>query len=157
MANAKGKGHYCDVFGLGGSGLVLSVALIMGSGLSAGCQEKRCDRKHGQATEAHSGPNIEGAYVANRNPQDVVLIKRLSQQYYRVERAGWWVGVGIFDGKSYYGVFRYHDDRGRWAGVYGTHQAQVQPDGSFTVVGKNTIKARGTFNGVWIRKGQSSQ
>jgi hypothetical protein len=137
----------------------ISVALlfVMASGIHAGCRPKKCDCKHAASPEPVSGPDIEGMYVVNGNPKDKVVIKRLSKNRYRLTTPGWWEGVGIFDGKMYYGVYRYHDDRGQWAGVWGTHHARFMPDGSFVVQGKNTIKRTGEFESVWTRASRSKK
>ncbi len=87
-------------------------------------------------TRAAQDP-IAGRYAINGVRTDLVLIRRLDRNRYSVENPGNWSGVGIFDGKVYWGVFRYPDDTRHTSLVraVGIHRAELQKDGSFKVHG----------------------
>jgi len=80
---------------------------------------------------------IVGRYAINGVRSDLVVIRHLDDHRYAVENPGNWSGVGIFDGKTYWGVFRYPDDtkHGSLMRAVGVHRAERQKDGSFKVHG----------------------
>ena len=80
---------------------------------------------------------IAGRYAINGIHSDVVVIRRLEGNRYAVENPGNWEGVGVFEGRTYYGVFRYPErtNHGSLARVVGIHRAELQRDGSFKVHG----------------------
>lgn len=109
------------------------------------------------ATATHVGPveatdKIAGRYAINGSPTDVVIITAIARGQYRIENPGFWMGVGLFDGKVYWGVFAYPSDtrHGSLAGVRGVQRAELQPDGSFKVHGSFAPGAS-EFDVVWTR------
>lgn len=80
---------------------------------------------------------IAGRYAINGVNTDLVVIRRLEGNRYAVENPGNWEGVGVFDGRIYYGVFRYPErtQHGSLAKVVGIHRAERQRNGSFKVHG----------------------
>jgi hypothetical protein len=80
---------------------------------------------------------LAGRYAINGVQTDLVVIRKLDDHRYAVENPGNWTGVGIFDGKTYWGVFRYPDDsrHGSLTRAVGIHRAERQRDGSFKVFG----------------------
>ncbi len=95
---------------------------------------------------------IAGRYAINGSPTDVVIITAIARRQYRIENPGFWMGVGLFDGKVYWGVFTYPSDtrHGSLAGVRGVQRAELQPDGSFKVHGSFAPGAS-EFDVVWTR------
>jgi hypothetical protein len=95
---------------------------------------------------------IAGRYAINGSPTDVVVITAIAHGQYRIENPGFWMGVGMFDGKVYWGVFAYPSDtrHGSLAGVRGVQRAELQPDGSFKVHGSFAPGAS-EFDVVWTR------
>ena len=93
---------------------------------------------------------IAGRYAINGSPTDVVVITAIAHHQYRIENPGFWMGVGMFDGKVYWGVFAYPSDtrHGSLAGVRGVQRAELQPDGSFKVHGSFAPGAS-EFDVVW--------
>jgi protein TonB len=93
---------------------------------------------------------LEGRYLADGDATKAVTITPLARGVYRVV-AEQWEGVGLFDGTSYWGVFRH----GRppsppgLAGACGTHQVLLGPDGSLAVRGEFTAGRTGSFETVW--------
>jgi hypothetical protein len=98
---------------------------------------------------------IAGRYAINGVRTDVVVIRRLDEHRYAVENAGNWTGVGIFDGKIYWGVFRYPDDtkHGSLTRAVGIHRAERQRDGSFRVHGSfgGDGHSLGEFDVEWTK------
>jgi hypothetical protein len=98
---------------------------------------------------------IAGRYAINGVRTDVVVIRKLDDYRYAVENPGHWTGVGIFDGKIYWGVFRYPDDtrHGSLTRAVGIHRAERQRDGSFRVHGSFSGDGHGLgeFDVEWSR------
>jgi hypothetical protein len=100
---------------------------------------------------------IEGRYAINGARSDLVVIRRLDGDRYAVENPGNWSGVGVFDGRNYYGVFRYPADsrHGSMAKVVGIHRGELQRDRSIKVHGsfgpEEGGPALGQFDVVWDR------
>jgi len=98
---------------------------------------------------------IAGRYAINGNRADVVIISKLADSRYAIENPGNWTGVGIFDGRIYYGVFRYPDDtkHGSLMRAVGVHRAERQKDGSFKVHGNFSGEGQGLgeFDVEWKR------
>jgi hypothetical protein len=88
-------------------------------------------------------------YYANNNAGNPVIVSRLSENRYLLESPNFWVGVGIFDGYTYLGIYRYKDTLESFAGVWGMHRGEIQPDESLNIHGINMIKAEGEFDVVW--------
>jgi hypothetical protein len=99
---------------------------------SGGPRDTRTDTR---TAPAETG--IAGRYAVNGKREDVVVVRHLEGNRYATENPGNWDGVGIFDGKTYYGIFRYPDTsrHGSLARVVGIHRAERQRDGSFKVHG----------------------
>jgi hypothetical protein len=102
---------------------------------------------------ARATAGIAGRYSINDSRTDIVVIRRIEENRYAVENPGNWIGVGIFDGKTYWGVFRYPDDtrHGSLTRAVGIHRAELQKDGSFQVHGSFNTKGEGLgeFEVVW--------
>lgn len=96
-------------------------------------------------------PTLEGRYLADGEATKAFTITPLARGVYHVV-ADQWEGVGLFDGTSYWGVFR----QGRQAsmpglaGASGTHRALLRPDGSLAVRGEFTAGRTGSFETVWM-------
>lgn len=99
---------------------------------------------------------IAGRYAINGVRADLVVIRRLDDHRYAVENPGNWTGVGIFDGKTYWGVFRYPDDtkHGSLMRAVGVHRAERQKDGSFKVHGSFSGGGQGLgeFDVEWKKR-----
>lgn len=100
--------------------------------------------------------SIQGEYRTNgkEDPNEAVVISKLSKTQFRVENPRQWEGVGIFDGEKYCGVFRYKDTMKYepFRGLWGVHEAALRGDGSFEVHGSflSGQLEVGEFDAVWI-------
>lgn len=92
--------------------------------------------------------SIAGTYQANGNPNNLVFVHHIFENQYRLEQFTNWYAVGIFDGETYFGVFRYKDTvpDPRFRGVWGIHKATLRADGSFAVHGTNMINMSGEWD-----------
>ena len=92
--------------------------------------------------------NFVGTYRINEDPNSLVFIYNLFENQYRLESPIHWDAVGIFDGKTYFGVFRYKDTirDTRFKGVWGVHKATWRTDGSIAVHGTNMINRTGEWD-----------
>jgi hypothetical protein len=124
----------------------LALAVLVALSLS-GCAATATRVRPADATD-----KIAGRYAINGSPTDVVIITTIARGQYRIENPGFWMGVGLFDGKVYWGVFAYPSDtrHGSLAGVRGVQRAELQPDGSFKVHGSFAPGAS-EFDVVWTR------
>ena len=69
---------------------------------------------------------IEGKYYAEGNRKYVNIINHVSENIYRIKSQGW-EGVGIVDGRFYYGIYKYSDNPDiAGAGSWGAHRAEVR-------------------------------
>ncbi|MEK7329857.1 MAG: TonB family protein [Candidatus Eisenbacteria bacterium] len=95
-------------------------------------------------------PTLEGRYLADGDATKTITITPLARGVYRVV-ADQWEGVGLFDGTSYWGVFRHGHQASPpgLAGASGTHRARLGPDGSLAVRGEFTAGRTGSFETVW--------
>ncbi|HTM58429.1 MAG TPA: hypothetical protein VL123_08450 [Candidatus Udaeobacter sp.] len=126
--------------------LVLVTAITL-----AGCSLHRGAAGHG-ADLARPAPSIAGRYAVGGSSEHV-LISSLGGDRYRIDSPGFWEGVGIFDGKTYWGVFRYptNSHHASLANVCGLHRAELQGDRSFKVHGSFNSTGFGEFDLVWTR------
>jgi hypothetical protein len=107
------------------------------------------------ATQVHpvdATDSIVGRYAINGSPTDVVIITATAHGEYRAENPGFWNGVGLFDGKVYWGVFAYPKGtrHGSLENVHGVQRAELQPNGSFKVHGTFAPGGSG-FDVTWTR------
>ena len=79
---------------------------------------------------------IEGTYLAEGSRNYVIVISHLSENLHqlRAETASkknvLWEGVGIFDGESYFGVYKYIDNpESEVSGNWGAHRVRVREGG----------------------------
>lgn len=127
--------------------------LLSAAALLAGCMPMTTAT--GGAPAAPAPATIEGRYAINGVRTDLVVIRRLDGNRYSVENPGNWTGVGIFDGKTYYGVFRYPAEtrHGSMARAVGIHRGELQRDRSIKVHGSfgstDDGHALGQFDVVW--------
>jgi TonB family protein len=96
------------------------------------------------------GRHLAGRYLADGDTTKAVTITRLAGDAYRV-LGPQWEGVGFFDGKSYWGIFRSERRAGspESTAVSGTHQGTLRPDGSLGVHGEYTQGRTGSFDSAW--------
>lgn len=134
------------------------LALLCAAGLAllAGCMPLTTEMGGPVPTRSRSAKDpIAGRYAINGVRTDLVVIRKLDTDRYSVVNPGNWVGVGIFDGKTYWGVFRYPDDtrHGSLTRAVGVHRAELQKDGSFKVHGSFNSNGHGLgeFDVVWKR------
>jgi hypothetical protein len=113
----------------------------------AGCAATATQVRPVDATD-----RIAGRYAINGSPTDVVIITALAHGEYRTENPGFWKGVGLFDGKIYWGVFQYPPGtrHGSMQNVRGVQRAELQPDGSFKVHG-TFAPGSSDFDVTWTR------
>ena len=127
--------------------LALAGALVL-----SGCAHVAKSGNGGGAS--HSSPRvlIAGLYSVGGSGEHV-RITALGGDRYRADSPGLWEGVGIFDGHTYWGVFRYPNTshHASLANVCGLHRAEVQPDRSFKVHGSFNSSGFGEFDIVWNR------
>jgi TonB family protein len=99
-------------------------------------------------------PRFDGRYIADADAKNAVAITRLAGDAYHVIGAQW-EGVGFFDGRSYWGVFRSERKAGAPEStvVSGTHHGTLRPDGFLGVHGEYTHGRAGTFDIVWSPAG----
>jgi hypothetical protein len=96
--------------------------------------------------------SIAGLYGIGTSAERV-RITALGGDRYRVDSPGFWEGVGIFDGHTYWGVFRYpaNSRTAALGNVCGLHRAELQPDRSFKVHGSFNSQGFGEFDVIWNR------
>lgn len=107
----------------------------------------------GDTAGAPAPSDFEGTWLVDGRPGARIEVSRITGDTYRVERPGEWSGVGLYDGETYLGVFRYPAnsvDR-RAAGKGGTHLAQRLGGGGFVVRGEFTLHAKTVFFNRWVR------
>lgn len=127
--------------------LALIVALV-----ASGCAHVAASGNGGSASRSSTRVLIAGLYSVG-NSGEHVRITALGGDRYRADSPGLWEGVGIFDGHTYWGVFRYpiNSHHASLANVCGLHRAEVQPDRSFKVHGSFNSSGFGEFDIVWNR------
>jgi protein TonB len=94
---------------------------------------------------------FEGVYLTDAHPGDTLIVRSLRGNAYDVESPGHWEGVGFFDGRAYWGVFRYPErtlDK-ELAGTGGVHRAEATGRGVLRVRGEFTQGRAGSFEEVW--------
>lgn len=128
------------------------MALVLAAAL-AGCMPMTTTTGGAAARAPVARDLIAGRYAINGNRGDVVVIRKIADNRYSVENPGNWAGVGIFDGRTYWGVFRYPDDtkHGSLMRAVGIHRAERQKDGSFKVHGSFSGEGQGLgeFDVLW--------
>jgi len=94
---------------------------------------------------------LSGEYCINNDPNNKLIIKKISSNQYSIESPNVWEGVGVFDGLIYFGIFKYKHtfENKNFSGVWGTHHAILQDNGSFIVKGINRIGMVGEFRNTW--------
>lgn len=103
-------------------------------------------------------PTLEGRYIQGAEPErTVITITPLARGVYGL-LADQWEGVGLFDGKNYWGVFRYGPKASppELAGASGTHQAILRPDGSLAVHGEYAGGYSEAFDLTWTREPEAN-
>ena len=87
--------------------------------------------------------SFEGTYYINNNPKNIIIIKHISDEIFSLTSSGVWNGVGLFDGTTYIGSFRYTHclENIHLSGVYGIHQMITQYNNSdiLNVLGTNKL------------------
>ena len=103
------------------------------------------------ANDVQKAPStLEGRYVADVDTKNAVTITLFGGDAYHVTGPQW-EGVGFFDGKNYWGVFRLNRRAGssESTAVSGTHHGTLRPDGSLAVHGEYSHGRTGSFETVW--------
>ena len=126
--------------------------LLMGAMIIAGCSSHLKAASLHDESAGRPAPSITGRYAVGGSSEHVVITS-LGGDRYRIESPGFWEGVGIFDGKVYWGVFRYPQTSHHQslANVCGLHRAELQPDRSFKVHGSFNSSGFGEFDLEWTR------
>lgn len=98
-------------------------------------------------------PSLEGRWIMEGEQKTVVTITPLARGVYGV-LSDQWQGVGMFDGKSYWGVFRYGPQASppELAKASGTHQGTLRLDGSFAIHGEYAGGYSEAFDVTWTRE-----
>jgi hypothetical protein len=115
--------------------LAIIGVIVSGFGATLLWRDKTKDHTHANiATEPGVVPDrnrtkIEGRYYAEGRRTEPIDISYLSENLYRAKHPEW-EGVGLFDGKFYYGIYIYNEtaqpeDRGN----VGAHKAKLREGG----------------------------
>lgn len=72
------------------------------------------------------GREIEGKYYAEDDRNYVNIISNISESIFKITNPVW-NGVGIFDGETYCGIYKYNDKaKPEMRSVWGTHKAELR-------------------------------
>lgn len=102
------------------------------------------------------GGNIVGKYHAEDDPNYVNIISHLSDKFYKVVNPVW-EGVGIFDGETYWGIYKCNDkDKSKVRGRWGVHKAELRYESRRWVLEISGTEMNETSNpshwkGRWFR------
>lgn len=98
------------------------------------------------AQERSDPRDLSGRYRSTGDSTKVVSLTAVAIGVFQVVGDGW-EGVGLFDGTTYWGVFR----RGREPATprYGTHRGMLRGDGSLVVHGEYPDGGGTPFDVVW--------
>lgn len=108
------------------------------------------DRPKQRATYSH---RLKGRFLVNGDPRNIVTIMRVVaavDEAYTVV-ADQWEGVGFFDGKTYWGVFRYSRSVSppELAGVRGIHTGILHSNGALAIHGDFPDGRAKQFDAIW--------
>jgi TonB family protein len=129
-----------------------AAAFLLGVGVGAAAEKAVPERALPEATAA---AGIDGPYLADGDARHPLTISLIADGTYRVE-AERWVGVGLSDGKRYWGVYRYRDGVTPPTGAAssGTHLGSVGTDGSIHIHGESANGPGQSFDMVWKPAGR---
>jgi len=68
--------------------------------------------------------HIVGRYRAEADPNYVNTVSSLGGELLKIYNPAW-DGVGLFDGKTYCGIFKYNETDKKRRGIYGVHWAEL--------------------------------